>query len=149
MDLSKKIEIHADSSRVWKTITDIDSIKTWNPCVVSDVPINSSATPGEGFKSRLTLIEHGKSNTYDREITGYEVGQRLDLVLKGGNLGNSPMSISHVLNPRGNLTELTQIVRWRPSSFFLKLLSPIITKVSAKKVEQDLFAIKAFSEKLG
>lgn len=146
MNLTKEVEIRADLNSVWEAITDIDSMKEWNPSVVSDVPVDEMVSPGTGFKSTLTLIENGKTNTYDSEITAYGVGERVDLILKGGNLGDGPMEISHRLNSKGDITVLTQTVSWEPAGLMLKLLSPLITRMSAKKVEQDLLAIKDYAE---
>ena len=101
---------------------------------------------GIGFKSKMLLKENGKETEYALEMMDYKVNKRLAFTLEGENLGNNPMNISHALKNDSASTVLTQTVLWKPSGVLLWLMSPIISRVSMKRVRRDLEEIMKLAE---
>lgn len=148
MKIDHTVEIETPPESLWTLVTEVEEVKKWVPELVSDEPTE----PGPmrvGMKSRMKIREGGSVNEYGSEITRLEPSARLQLRLTGGNLGAGPMDVAYRLTPRGRGCTLDYSVRWEARGLFLRLMSPLLTFVSRRKIVRQLDGLKRLAEASG
>jgi hypothetical protein len=120
-------------------------MKKWNPTIVSE-EATSSGEPGVGFKSKVMIKEGSNINEYDSEISSYLPGQQLGIILRGASLGKGPMKVDYYLLEEKGETVLRYESRWEPHGIMLKLMSPIITIMARKNVDDVMGRLKKLAE---
>ncbi|MCP5098273.1 MAG: hypothetical protein GY943_22210, partial [Chloroflexi bacterium] len=113
--------------------------------VVSDDPV-SDGQPRAGFISKTKIKEGSKIVEYESEIATYQPTSHLGLILRGGSLGKGPMHVDYRLSAEGDGTVLNFESRWKPHGILLKLMTPLLTKMSRKNIDADMHRLKAFAE---
>lgn len=146
MDISHTVHISATPEKLWHTLTVFDEMQKWTSSLISEEVI-SSGDPGPGFISKMTILEGGKAVIYDSEIVTYEPTTRLGIILRGGSLGNGPMSVDYTLTPTDDSTRVDYRTQWQPQGILLKLMSPMITKMSRKNVQAQMANLKIVAER--
>ncbi len=139
-------EVYAVSQdRLWELLTEFEELQKWSSSVLSDTPI-TDGEPGPGFRTKM-VIQEGKSQVeYESEILEYDPKSHLVLQLRGGNLGKGPMTLTYDLIPEGNATRLRYQTEWPPVGIMMKLMHPIITKMSRKNVAEQMESLRRVAE---
>ena len=141
MIINKSILLNCNPEKLWQWITEFDLIQEWNTTLIKE-EVNSEDEPGPGFKSKVLIREGKKEIWYESEILEYESEKKLIMMLKGGNLGKSPMKLEYQIKSHPNGTELSYTNTWKPSELMLKLLHPLIKKMATKNMEGVLSTLK-------
>jgi carbon monoxide dehydrogenase subunit G len=145
MDLQHRIAIHATRSEIWPLLTELDQVKRWNASIIRSEAVSSG--PVEvGFRSKLWLQEGNREVEYDEEITAFEVPNAVEIRMSGGSLGKKPMVVRYDLVEQEGSTLLRQRCTWQPSGLILRLMAGMISKSSAKTLEENLRKIKEIAE---
>ncbi|MHA7058362.1 hypothetical protein ACWGOQ_0014155 [Aquimarina sp. M1] len=95
-----------------------------------------------GFISKVLINEGGKEIWYENEIKDYNPSKYLSVILKGGNLGKSPMLVKYELIEKTGVVRLEYTCSWEPKEIFLKIIHPIIKKTANKNAEKVLSELK-------
>jgi uncharacterized membrane protein len=132
---SKEIEIHAPVSAVWKTQTDIDAWKNWQP------DISSAQLKGELASG---AIFEWTSGGYKLKSTLVEVVENRTLGWKGAGFGVSAIHVWHFISlENGNTLVRTEesmdgwLVKLFKNMMNRKLNDSLETWLSALKVEVE------------
>ena len=145
MYILKKTHIKTSPEQLWDLLTETEKMKRWNPTIISEEPL-SSGEPGVGFKSIVRIKEGSSINEYENEISSYDPVNHLGIMLRGGNLGQGPMNVDYHLIELTDGTELTYESRWEPYGIMLKLMSPLITMMARRNVEDVMGRLKKLAE---
>lgn len=137
MQIERTIDLAAPPAHVWTLLTDPSQIQRWMPDLVSDEPQTPGPT-GVGTTTRMTMRERSKLVEYTTELHAYEPPSRLELEMRGGNLGASPMRVSYALTDLGASTRLVYSSAWKPRGFMFYLLLPLIMIVSRINLRRTL-----------
>lgn len=146
MDISHSVHISASPQKLWHALTVFEEMQKWTSSLISEEVI-STGEPGPGFISKMTILEGGKQVIYDSEIVTFAPTTRLGIILRGGSLGNGPMSVDYTLTPTGDGTQVDYRTQWQPQGILLKLMAPMITKMSRKNVQAQMANLKTFAER--
>lgn len=146
MKIIQTIDIALSPKKLWPLLTLFEEIQKWTPSLIEE-EILSTGTPGPGFQTKLKILEGGQFSYYDSEILTYAPHQDLSIQLSGGNLGKNPMIVTYQMTATDFGTRLTYTSTWQPAGIGLKLLSPIITKVSKKNAAQQMANLKTVAER--
>ena len=144
MNIHKQILIPASPEYVWELLTDIDKIKRWVPCFISDEPV-SEGEVGVGYISTLKLKEGSRIVAYESEISAFSPPKRLSIILRGGSLGKEPLHIDYQLSQSHLGTQVIYKNCWRAHGLMLKLIAPLINLMARKNAQQALNALKALA----
>ena len=103
------VEIRCSPETLWLHLTDVESLMTWNPEIVSS-EITTDGPPRVGSRSKVMIQEGAKVVEYGSEIKDWQPNKRLEIELTGGSLGAGPMQVTYDLTPlEASVTELPPI----------------------------------------
>ena len=145
MHITHEYTLNVSQDRLWELLTEFDEMQKWSSSVLSDTPI-TDGEPRPGFKTKM-LISEGKSEVeYESELLAYDPKTHLVLQLRGGNLGKGPMTLTYDLIPEGDQTRLRYQTDWPPVGVMMKLMHPLITKMSRKNVAEQMERLRKVAE---
>lgn len=144
MNSSFKRQIDTDAETLWQLLTDPDHTRHWMPEVESIQPRDPMAG-GVGTISDMKIREGKKLVDYEEEITAWTPGAHLGLVLRGGNLGDSPMQLDYRLQPTQDGVELQYTGQWAPTEWHLRLLGPLISWIGRRHGCKTLDRLEAYA----
>ena len=145
MDIVHNQTLNVSQDRLWTLLTELEELQKWSPSIISDTPI-SDGEPGPGFKTKM-LIREGKSEVkYESELLEYTPQSRIVMQLRGGNLGKGPMTLTYDLTPDGDQTHLRYRSEWPPVGIMMKLMHPLIVKMSRRNVTEQMDSLRKVAE---
>lgn len=145
MRIQRSIEVRCSQEHMWFLLTDPEQLKRWNTDIVREE--RDSDEIGVGSRSRVLIREGAKEVWYENEILVYDEPSALTLQLRGGNLGDGPMSVAYTNRPIGpDAVEVTFTSEWAAVGLLLKLLSPIISMAARGNAQRAMERLKAVAE---
>ena len=146
MKIDRRIEIAAGPDRLWTLLTEPAQVKRWIPQLLSDEPEDGSGETRVGLRTRMRLREGKKVVEYATVLTAVEKRAFLEMEMRGGNLGTSPMTVAYRLLPSSGGTVLVYQAVWRPRELLLTLLSPLIAVFARRSSSSQLRRLKDLAE---
>ena len=145
MFISETVHINASPERLWELMTEVEQIKRWTPSLVSEDPL--SPDPAKvGALSIMKIKEGSKIVEYESELAAFQPTNHLGIILRGGNLGDGPMHVDYFMSPGENCTIVTYEARWEPHGLMLKLMTPLLTKMSQRNAREAMHQLKIVAE---
>ncbi|WP_417310778.1 SRPBCC family protein [Devosia sp.] len=141
MDITSEADFDITPAELWAWLTEFERFKLWNDNIVSDEPV-SDGPVGPGYVSDMTMRDGGKVNVYRSELIDYDVNERLTMVLSGGNLGETPMTISYRITPTATGSHLVYRTHWQPRGLLMTLMAPLIAIMSRRNVRAQHDALR-------
>ena len=141
MDITSEADFDVTPTELWAWLTEFEKFKLWNENIVSDEPV-SDGPVGPGYVSDMTMRDGNKVNVYRSELIDYDVNERLTMVLSGGNLGETPMTISYRISPTATGSHLVYRTEWQPKGLLMTLMAPLIAVMSRRNVRAQHDALR-------
>ena len=126
---------------VFAFLADFENVPKWNYAIVETTKV-SAGPVGVGTTYRQTRSVPSRSEE-DFEVTGFEPASRLEV---RGQIGPFRARISHLLEPTGGGTRLTNAVELG-SSGLLRLVAPLATSRVKDAVATNLDTLKHVLER--
>ena len=146
MEIQKQVNIQASQEKIWTLLTDSEEIKKWNPEIIEDTPLTNEILQ-KGAQSKLLMKDGSQEVEYLTEIMEVVTNEKLDMSLSGDPLGKSPMFISYVIKSNDNQSiDMTFKSSWRPTEFWLRVMSPLIKMMANSNADQSIGRLKKLAE---
>ena len=94
----------------------------------------------------MKIKEGSKIVEYESELAASQPTEHLGIILRGGNLGDGPMHVDYFLSPSETGTIVTYKARWEPHGLMLKLMTPLLTKMSQRNASDAMNQLKSLAE---
>ncbi len=141
MEINQSIQIDCEPPELWLWLTAFERLKKWNSTLIEEQHISSGEVKN-GYVTKVLIKEGKKDIWYENEIRDYEPNKHLSIILKGGNLGKSPMVVAYDIIKQNGFVELHYKSTWQPKEFFLRIFKPVIKKVATKNAKNVLSELK-------
>ena len=141
--IESEVEIHRPAAAIYPYLVEPDSLKRWVGGLVSDSVLTDGGLR-VGQRSLQSMESRGGKIVLDCLVTGFERDHRLDLLI------SHPMISMHqrlYLVESGGATRVHYSGKVHYRSLFGRLLEPIMTPDSRRKVAEDLEALKRVVER--
>ncbi len=140
------VEIDRPADEAWSWIIEPEKFKSWVSWVVEVRQI--AGVPGTVGSRRVMVMEDRNNNNQLMEITSevsaVEPGRRMTVQLSSLFFSGE---VTYILTDLGNLrTRFEQVSEFKFSSWFARLMAPVIMPQARKKNVADLARLKSLAE---
>ncbi|MCI5048203.1 MAG: SRPBCC family protein [Aquisalinus sp.] len=130
--------ITAPVEKVFQAISDVSTFAQTNPNIVN-IEMLSTQTSGVGTRFRETRSMNGREATTELEFTEYVENEHVRIVSDaGGTIWDTLMK----LTPEGETTRLDMQMDARPYKLMSKIVTPLISGMVNKAVQEDMDGLK-------
>ena len=142
---SVTIEITSPSAQVFTWLTEPEKLKKWMGGLVESTPLTEGGLR-VGARSR-EVVQVGEERTeMEVEITALRKNERLEARITSKHF---EVNSRYILSEKSGKTRVTYIGDAQFKGFFFKLLTPLITPMAQKKLEEDFARLKQMVEAEG
>ncbi|WP_306250295.1 SRPBCC family protein [Parvularcula sp. IMCC14364] len=132
-------QINAPVEKVFEAISDVSTFENSNPNIVK-IEMLSEQTSGVGTRFRETRTMNGRQATTELEFTEYARNEHVRIVSDaGGTIWDTLMK----LTPEGEVTRLDMQMDARPYKLMSRIVTPLISGMVNKAVQEDMDGLKA------
>jgi uncharacterized protein YndB with AHSA1/START domain len=136
------ITINKPAEKVWELFMNSDNLQYWLTGFVSAEHLSGNI--GEtGSVSKLKFMERGKVMEVTETVLIAKPNQQYAFMMKHKTF-ETETDIRFI--SFGQRTEMIQTAQFSPKGFFMKLLMPIVKGAMKKRMANELFSFKNFTE---
>lgn len=134
--------ITAPPAEVFDAVAHIESFQKVVPHIVR-VEFLSEIRRGKGARFKETRVMGKREATTELEVTEYVESERVRMVSEAGG---TTWDTVFTVKPQGEQTEMKMVMDATPHNVLARLFNPLLKRVVAKAIAQDMDAVKTYCE---
>lgn len=138
------IEINRPVEEVFRYMNDPANMKKWMGGLVDVIPLTSGG-PEPGAKARQVFVENGRRIELLEEMLIYEPNRRVKIRASGDAF---EVTADYTLHDIGGRTRIEYVSDLRMKGLIARLISPIISRITHKRLVEDFDRLRQQVEAL-